>query len=34
MLAPSSIQDDCFDIILLAIRVLNSVDWRCSSAGA
>lgn len=34
MFVPPSIQGDCFDIILLAIKVLNSVDWRCSSAGA
>ena len=34
MFVSPSIQGDCFDIILLAIRVLNSVDWRCSSAGA
>ena len=34
MFVSPSIQGDCFDIILLAIRVLNSVDWWCSSAGA
>ena len=34
MFVPPSIQSDCFGIILLSIKVLNSVDWRCSSAGA